>query len=261
MPFLTLEDPNAKIKGSRDALGTTPIWAAFARHIISNLTTQTISVRGFTILLLGRYLGTQLIESRRLPRESLLEIVLRMEQIGGHVRYAAHGSESDTRGIERIKAFQEEGRGKVTISTDQRGLILSDQKVTGLWGLYTVAAERSGMVPEDRRGVTEVAARFIEKHYLPTLEPALPSLMRLLERGGTLETRRKDPVFEALARVLPEAFTPAEIEFYRHHLCFAGNGTNNANGRQKLFCRLLAEHTKLDGPFDRGEMKRLSEEA
>ncbi len=37
MPFLTLEDPNAKIKGSRDALGTTPIWAAFARHIISNL--------------------------------------------------------------------------------------------------------------------------------------------------------------------------------------------------------------------------------
>jgi hypothetical protein len=117
------------------------------------------------------------------------------------------------------------------------------------------------MVPEDRRGVTEVAARFIEEHYLPTLEPALPSLMRLLERGGTLETRRKDPVFEALARVLPETFTPAEIEFYRHHLCFAGNGTNNANGRQKLFCRLLAEHTKLDGPFDRAEMKRLSEDA
>ena len=26
MPFLTLEDPNAKIKGSRDALGILPIW-------------------------------------------------------------------------------------------------------------------------------------------------------------------------------------------------------------------------------------------
>ena len=31
-PFLTLEDPNAKIKGSRDPLGVQPIWAAFGRH-------------------------------------------------------------------------------------------------------------------------------------------------------------------------------------------------------------------------------------
>src|SRR5262249_35264320 len=49
LPFLTLEDPNAKIKGSRDPLGVQPIWASFARHFISNLITQTNSVRGFTI--------------------------------------------------------------------------------------------------------------------------------------------------------------------------------------------------------------------
>ena len=33
--FLTLEDPNAKIKGSRDPLGAQPIWAAFGRHVVT----------------------------------------------------------------------------------------------------------------------------------------------------------------------------------------------------------------------------------
>ena len=54
--FLTLEDPNAKIKGSWDPLGAQPIWAAFGRHVVTNLTMQTNSARGFTILLLARYL-------------------------------------------------------------------------------------------------------------------------------------------------------------------------------------------------------------
>ena len=53
-PFLTLEDPNAKIKGSRDPLAVQPIWAAFGWHVVTNLTTQSTSVRGFTTLLLGR---------------------------------------------------------------------------------------------------------------------------------------------------------------------------------------------------------------
>ena len=49
-PFLTLEDPNAKIKGSRDPLGAQPIWAAFGRHVVTNVTAQSTSVRGFTTL-------------------------------------------------------------------------------------------------------------------------------------------------------------------------------------------------------------------
>ena len=60
--FLTLEDPNAKLKGSRDPLGSQPIWAKFGRHVVSNLTMQTTSTRGFTIVLLGRYFGARLIE-------------------------------------------------------------------------------------------------------------------------------------------------------------------------------------------------------
>ena len=60
-PFLTLEDPNARIKGSRDPLGVQPIWISFARHIVTNVTAAANSVRGFSILLLGRYFGERLV--------------------------------------------------------------------------------------------------------------------------------------------------------------------------------------------------------
>ena len=69
MPFLTLEDPNAKIKGSRDPLGQMTLWAAFGRHVVTNLTTQSTTVRGYTTLLLGRYSGYRLVE---LPRFRVL---------------------------------------------------------------------------------------------------------------------------------------------------------------------------------------------
>ena len=80
-PFLTLEDPNAKIKGSRDPLGVQPIWAAFGRHVVTNLTTQSSSVRGFTTLLLGRYFAAELVDRGMASREDALDVFLRMEQI------------------------------------------------------------------------------------------------------------------------------------------------------------------------------------
>jgi hypothetical protein len=60
--FLTLEDPRAKIQGSRDPLGAQPVWSGFGRKLVSNLTTVSNSVRGFTVLLLGHYFGERLIE-------------------------------------------------------------------------------------------------------------------------------------------------------------------------------------------------------
>jgi hypothetical protein len=60
--FLTLEDPRAKIQGSRDPLGVQPIWTRFGRGVVTNLTTVRRSVRGFAVLLLGRYLGERLVQ-------------------------------------------------------------------------------------------------------------------------------------------------------------------------------------------------------
>ena len=133
--FLTLEDPNAGIHGSRDPLGVQPVWASFGRHVVTNLTTVTNSIRGFTILLLGRMLTEKMIDKGTTGEQDALSIFLRAEQIGSYSRYLAHGVDNDIRGIERVKRFVDEHRSSVPIQDDISGMILSDQKVYGLWGL------------------------------------------------------------------------------------------------------------------------------
>jgi hypothetical protein len=94
MPFLTLEDPNAKIKGSRDPLGIVPVWSSFCRQVVRNLTTQSTSVRGFTTLLLARYLTQRLIDEGEVPAAEALNVFLRMEQIAAYARHVGHGTEA-----------------------------------------------------------------------------------------------------------------------------------------------------------------------
>ena len=93
--FLTLEDPNARIHGSRDPLGVQPVWASFGRHVVTNLTTVTTSIRGFTILLLARMLTEKMIEKGTAGEQEALSIFLRTEQIGSYARHIAHGVEGD----------------------------------------------------------------------------------------------------------------------------------------------------------------------
>ncbi|MCH7913816.1 MAG: hypothetical protein IH856_12405 [Deltaproteobacteria bacterium] len=261
MAFLTLEDPNAKIKGSRDPLGIQPVWAAFGRHVVTNLTTQSTSVRGFTILLLGRYFAARLIEDGTVSQEEALNVFLRMEQIGAYIRYVAHKLEGNIRGIERVMTFLEEGRGKVNIQSDRRGMILSDQKTYGLWGLYSVPARTSGMIPEGSFGVTEKAREFIERNYMPSLESVTNPLLRLLSRGGTLDTRTKEPVFVALTKILSETFTPEEIEFYGHYLRDGLEVKTTSRERQARFRDLLEANIDLDAQVGREEVLQLSETA
>src|SRR5690606_21193151 len=99
-----------------------------------------------------------------------------------------------------------------------RGLILSDQCIYGIWGRYTGSARASGLVPEVPAGVTESARKLSEGEYLPHLRAAESRLMTLLVRGGRLDVRGKDPVFLALCRILPESYTPREVEFYARTL-------------------------------------------
>lgn len=261
MAFLTLEDPNAKIKGSRDPLGIQPVWAAFGRHVVTNLTTQSTSVRGFTILLLGRYFAARLIEDGTVSQEEALNVFLRMEQIGAYIRHVAHKLEGNIRGIERVMTFLEEGRGKVKIQSDRRGMILSDQKTYGLWGLYSVPARTSGMILEGSFDVTEKAREFIERNYMPSLESVTNPLLRLLSRGGTLDTRTKEPVFVALTNILSETFTPEEIEFYGHYLRDGLEVKTTSRERQARFRDLLETNIDLDAQVGREEVLQISETA
>lgn len=259
MAFLTLEDPNAKIKGSRDPLGMVPIWTRFARHVVTNLTTPSGSTRGFTVLLLGRYFTSQLIESGQIPREEALNVVLRMEQLGAYARHVGYGVESDIRGIERVKAFIREGKGSVTIQANKKGMILADQKVYGLWGLFSVPARTSGLIPEGSIGVTKTTKIFIENNYMPVLEPVVKPLLAILAEGGRLNLRKQPVYFKALTSVLSEKYTPEEVEFYGASIRDAHDAKQNHNQRQGLFSKLLIDMGYLEYRTDREEILHLSE--
>jgi hypothetical protein len=257
MAFLTLEDPNIEIKGSRDPLGAQPIWAKFARNVIVNLTTQTNSIRGFTVLLLGRYFAERLIEENVVPREEALNVFLRMEQVGGYVRLAGCGTKEAIRGIDRVRRYLDDRDGKPAIGVTQKEFILSDQKVYGLWGLYSVSARTSGLLPEGAVGVTATARDFIEKNYGPALNSAAKAIRRLLAEGGVLDTKSgKDPVFGALCRVLPDRFSAAEREFYGKRIR-DGVTEPEIHDRQVRLRSLVERLGRLDQPASREDLAEL----
>ena len=259
--FFTLEDPNAKIKGSRDPLGAQPLWTTFGRHVVTNLTTQTNSTRGFTILLLGRYLVERAIEDGRIGRELALDAFLRFEQIGAYVRHVAHGVGGDIRGIERVQSKREERRGLVPIRADPDGFILGDQRVNGLWGLFSVSARVSCLIPDGPVGLTAEAAAFVEREYLPILQPIMDELSRLVARGGRLDTRTPDSIFSGLSRVLSESFTGEEQRFYGEYLRDGLHVRQARPGLQRTFRELLVHHVDLDAATGRTDVVRLHEAA
>ena len=259
--FFTLEDPNAKIKGSRDPLGAQPLWTAFGRHVVTNLTTQTDSTRGFTILLLGRFLAKRAIEDGRIGRELALDAFLRFEQIGAYVRHAAHDVGGEIRGIERVRSRLHEYRGRVPIAADPDGFILGDQRVNGLWGLFSVSARVSGLIPDGPIGLTPEATAFVERQYLPILQPVMEPLSRLVAAGGRLDTRTPDAIFSALSRVLSVSFSRAERHFYGAYLRDGRHVTRAPPGRQQIFRELLADLVDLEAPTRRHDIVQLRESA
>lgn len=261
MPFITLEDPNAKIKGSRDPLGVQPIWSAFGRHIVTNLTTQSTSIRGFTILLLGRYLAADLLDRGMATREDVLDIFLRMEQVGAYVRHVAHGVKGEIRGIERVQRFVDEQRGNVIIAADRRGMILSDQKVYGLWGLYSVPARTSGLIPDGALDVTPAVREFVEQHYISRLNSSAAKLRKLLVDNGRLRTNDGDPIFATLAPILDPRFSSDELDFYGSFLRDGQYVKDADTGRQERFRELLESHATLESPTGRAEILRLARRA
>lgn len=260
MAFLTLEDPNAKIKGSRDPLGMQPVWVSFARHLISNLTTQSTSVRGFTIFILGRYFANILVEDRALSREKVVDVFLRMEQLGAYARYVKHNVQDDIRGIERVKAFVHDNKGKVYIEPNKRGMILSDQKVYGLWGFYSIPARVSGLIPDGPLGIEDETRKFIERNYSPSLSDVVSPLRRLLVEGGQINVKN-NRIIDVMSKTLPRHFTKKEFSFYTDYVSNGSHVKSDAGDRQARFCRLLENYTKLESGVGREEVVLLKEKA
>jgi hypothetical protein len=258
--FLTLEDPRAKVQGSRDPLGLQPLWSGLGRRLVVNLTTVSDSVRGFTTGLMARWFSQELVDSRRCGDDSALAMFLRTEQLVAYARAIVNGDE-DFRGVERVRRVRAAG-DRITIDHGPRGVILSDQKTYGLWGLYTVPSRVSGLYLEGPIGLTTEVEAVIDARIRPRLEPAISRILDLVARGGRLDPSPNEPALVALASCVQPDIEPEECMFYGRYLRDAAHSRQPVSHHaQATLASLLRDHTSLDAPLDRVETMQLAEAA
>jgi hypothetical protein len=264
MFFLTeVDTERANIRGSRDPLGLVPVWGAFGRKVVGNLTTASTTVRGFTTVLLGFHFAERILQRHGDSGATRLEIFMRFEQLAGFVRKLRH-DDDQIRGITEIKRrIAEQGRSRIRIGSATNLQILSNQKTYGLWGLYTVPSIDSGwLVPRDLV-LTESARTLVEREYLTIIRA------EGLGEGRPIEDLLARPSFEfepdgrhrkiadALAKVLSGRLSSRERTDYHHHLV-EGGPTGSVTGWQPRFARLLEDTlSPEDGEFSHNDLVRI----
>lgn len=129
MYFLTKQDPNYTVKGSRDPLGFQVLWQAAGRKLIPHLSTVCGTVKDFQILSTAYYLKNELkIEDKAFARFFLL-----FEQLMAYSRYYTNTDEGFN-GIDKVKKVFNSISKEVRISINHP--LLSNQRAYGIWGKY-----------------------------------------------------------------------------------------------------------------------------
>lgn len=240
-PFLTALDSRALVKGSRDPLGIQAIWTRFGRHVVGNLTTVSSSLRDFTTTILGYHFAEVVADSA--GPGSQLATFLKWEQLAAYSR--AHANKDLAfRGTERVFANLSEG-SPVTISADRSFHILGNQKVYGLWGLYTVATRESGLLQGDPPRLTPAARGFCEENYLSRIQASRIVEMLASEKAAIDFKKRDAKVLAEIGALLRWKLSPAEKDFYRRHLV-DGGPLDKTQGRQRQLAMLLEPTLKGD---------------
>jgi hypothetical protein len=256
-PFLTQIDSRAAVRGSRDPLSLVPIWSAFGRRVVGNLTTASTSLRGFTTLLLGYYCADRVLEKD--SDQTSLSVFLRVEQLVSYCRAFQNPNDADFRGSERVKKRLEDST-RITLSAEPRYQTLGDQKTYGLWGLYSVASRTSGLLLPDRPSLTPEAVDFVERQYISRLSRAgLGGVSALLSAVAPVKKeldlkRGAGDLGHVIASIHSSNVGATEREVYRRFLVDGGD-EKNTEGRQRELAELLSEITTDD--FSMRDLQRI----
>lgn len=247
-PFLTSLDSRAAVKGSRDPLGVQPIWTRFGRHLIGNLSTVTTSVRDFAVLLLGYHFAEQV--ASRDSGEDDLSVFLKWEQLAAYARGIINNDWA-FRGVERAKANSQ--GDVVQLSTDANCQILSNQKIYGLWGLYTMPARASHLLEGSPSRLTPAAREMVATTYLPIFTKAGFKdgdiiARRLSERMARLELEGRDrPLLELVGQVLSRKRVRAGERACMWDQLVLGGPNDSTRGRQAALAEALLGTEDVSG--------------
>jgi hypothetical protein len=242
-PFLTDIDSRAAVKGSRDPLAIQPIWTKLGRNLIGNLTMASNSLRDFTTMLLGYYFAEQLSNSE--IGEGDLATFIKWEQLAVYARGGINGDWT-FRGTERANKNWNEGKGEIQLGANPKLQILSNQKIYGLWGLYSVPARSSGLVEGDPTRLTNAGRELVTKVYLPIFTaagfPDGKAIAKILaEKQPLLKVDGRDQkLFQAVANLFGKKLHSYERDILTKHL-LSGGPQDETKGLQTILSELLTD--------------------
>lgn len=237
-PFLTEVDSRAEVRGSVDPLGAMAVWTRLGRRVVGNLSTVTSSVRDFKTLVLGFGLLRELRRAAGPDAEvDDLAAFLRWEQLAAYTRY--QGGEQGFRGLRRVRARVNDSQ-IVPISAEGDCQILGNQKVYGLWGLFTVPARASGLLEKEVNELTAAGEEFVERTWKPTLSPIWSKLLTWVSRDDRRFNLERQAAEIKRLRAVWKQHTAAERPFWTRHLV-DGGPTDRTDGRQTKLAALLKD--------------------
>lgn len=239
-PFLTEIDSRAAVKGSRDPLGVQSIWTRMGRQIIGNLTTVSTSLTDFKVLLIGYHFAEKLREEGQ--GQGDLATFFKWEQLAAYARLSVN-DEGSFRGVERVR--QRRGTGRpVAFGEGADCQILANQKIYGLWGLYTVAGTASGLLSDTPTRLSPTRAAKIRALYLPRLgqQPTRELEKLLVKPRFTLKLDSSEPLLKAIATAIAKKNSGEERKLLEETLV-QGDGENP---RQAPLAELLRATFKQD---------------
>lgn len=131
MYFITEQDPNYTVKGSRDPLGFQVIWQEAARKLIPNLSTVSSNIKDYQILSLAHALKHQL----SIADADFEPFFFRFEQLMAYTRYKQAPGEGFN-GVDKVRKIMSADPTTVRISNNSADQLLSNQRSYGIWGKY-----------------------------------------------------------------------------------------------------------------------------
>lgn len=131
MYFISDQDPNYTVKGSRDPLGFQVIWQEAGKRLIPYLSTVSGTLKDFQVLCIAYALKKEL----QISEADFESYFIRLEQLMAYTRFQLNQNEGFN-GIDKVRKIMTEGTNTVKISNATSDQILSNQRAYGIWGKY-----------------------------------------------------------------------------------------------------------------------------
>lgn len=183
MYFLTLQDPNYLVKGSRDPLGFQVLWQDAGRELIPHLSTVSGNIRDFQVMALADYCR----QVFRINDRDYLPFFLCFEQLMAYTRFIESKGYDGFNGIDKVRRVMSGNDKQLSLSLNSRDQLLSSQKSYGVWGKYNRPFRDMGISSDLRFFQTQEAKLEASKDLKQTIEKLVA------KKGAPLAVARELP--------------------------------------------------------------------